>query len=596
MNLKLKPDHVTQVPISKLRADPHQPRQTFDKASLTELAESLKAGVEIPLKVRADGVVVDGERRLRAAKIAGIKSLPCLLDARTDELALSAAQLTTSAQREQLGPMDIAEFLVGLQKRQKKSMTELAAALAKRGIKQIGHSKLTQYIRLTELPKWAQGMLRAGTLSESAAYEILPAVGLPDVLETVEESVHQAIDYAGSVIAKEVRDDVATAMIQHGINLHQKKGKPEEIRAFPLAPCHKCDWFRRVGATELCFNAKEFAAKQANALALVAQKDAEAAAAEKKSKSAGSAPPAVDPTDPKAAPPRTLPAVKSLPDVVNLQRVDRISYEALVDAKFDKTECQTCPHRRKGAQHKIELDYCFFVPCFHRKSDEARKDKNRDEKLAEYLDKWLRPRLGEYIQQDIKLNDRSSFHLRLVLWLASGLFTIRHNGGYVDRRIGPTGNAGEAWLKQWRLRNYEQLFDLDLLPDAIAVNTLAGHALFALAPTQLRFIAQLRNFPIETYRIDADYLALKRRPGLLELANIAGVPIVNGMSVGEIKALLLEADAVEKIGCPNDIARAYSAPRDDMADPADPIFEEDEDGEVDNALHEAAGSIVAGQE
>ena len=84
--IRIQAGRVADLPLSALVADPDQPRKQFGDASLKELAESLKSrGVLTPLVVRAADkagkfIVVDGERRMRAAKTAGLKKVPVILE------------------------------------------------------------------------------------------------------------------------------------------------------------------------------------------------------------------------------------------------------------------------------------------------------------------------------------------------------------------------------------------------------------------------------------------------------------------------------------------------------------------------------------
>ena len=75
--------HVLQLPAAEIRPNPRQPRRVFDEAGLRELAASIRAhGVLQPLTVRrtAEGwELIAGERRLRASRLAGLETVPCIL-------------------------------------------------------------------------------------------------------------------------------------------------------------------------------------------------------------------------------------------------------------------------------------------------------------------------------------------------------------------------------------------------------------------------------------------------------------------------------------------------------------------------------------
>ena len=88
---------VRYIPINDIRPNPQQPRRRFDSESLQELAASIAAyGILQPLTVRQQGGVyqlVAGERRWRAARIAGLRQVPCLLARVAEEAAALLAQL-----------------------------------------------------------------------------------------------------------------------------------------------------------------------------------------------------------------------------------------------------------------------------------------------------------------------------------------------------------------------------------------------------------------------------------------------------------------------------------------------------------------------
>ena len=99
---------VRYIPINDIRPNPQQPRRRFDSESLQELAASIAAyGILQPLTVRQQGAVyelVAGERRWRAARIAGLRQVPCLL-ARVDEEDAALLALIENLQRRDLDYM-----------------------------------------------------------------------------------------------------------------------------------------------------------------------------------------------------------------------------------------------------------------------------------------------------------------------------------------------------------------------------------------------------------------------------------------------------------------------------------------------------------
>jgi ParB family chromosome partitioning protein len=125
------------LPTDQIEADPEQPRRTFDDAAIGELAASLREhGVLQPLVVRrrADGagyVVVAGERRLRAARLAGLAEVPCMVLAGDSLRDARLAQLAENLQREDLAPIEEAHAVARLAEVEGLTHDELARRLGK---------------------------------------------------------------------------------------------------------------------------------------------------------------------------------------------------------------------------------------------------------------------------------------------------------------------------------------------------------------------------------------------------------------------------------------------------------------------------------
>lgn len=126
------------LPVDALEADPEQPRRAFDPEALGELAESVRAqGVLQPLIVRRHPehsgrfVVVAGERRLRAARMAGLTEVPCMVLAGDSLRDARLAQLAENLQREDLSPMEEALAVVRLAEVDRLSQEDLARRLGK---------------------------------------------------------------------------------------------------------------------------------------------------------------------------------------------------------------------------------------------------------------------------------------------------------------------------------------------------------------------------------------------------------------------------------------------------------------------------------
>jgi len=159
-----------EIDISKIESGSNQPRQFFDKKELQGLADSIiSVGIIEPLIVRpkADGYeIVAGERRWRAAKIAGLKKVPAIIRNLTDEEVREIA-LIENIQREELNPIEEAAAFKELIDQHRLRQDDLA--------KRIGKSRaaVTNALRLLRLPEMVQKYLINGELSAGHARALL---------------------------------------------------------------------------------------------------------------------------------------------------------------------------------------------------------------------------------------------------------------------------------------------------------------------------------------------------------------------------------------------------------------------------------------
>lgn len=170
------------VPIRSISANPFQPRSDFDPETLQELATSLKNhGMLEPLLVRADPSkqtsyqLIAGERRLRAAKAAGLEQVPVLVHEATDQELLEIA-IVENVQREDLNPIEEAQAYRRLMQASAAAGTTLTQqeVADKVGKSRVGVANL---LRLLDLPVYIQESIQAGKLSQGHG-KIL--AGLPE--------------------------------------------------------------------------------------------------------------------------------------------------------------------------------------------------------------------------------------------------------------------------------------------------------------------------------------------------------------------------------------------------------------------------------
>ncbi len=165
----------SRLPVEAIEQNPYQPRKTFDGEELASLCASIRThGVLQPLVVRQVGErdqLVAGERRLRAARDAGLHSVPVNIVDFNDQQVLEAA-LVENIQRSDLNPIEKAQGFKEYLTRYHMTHEQLAARLG------LGRATITNLVALLELPAELQDSVRVGQLSTGHA-KILKGVNDP---------------------------------------------------------------------------------------------------------------------------------------------------------------------------------------------------------------------------------------------------------------------------------------------------------------------------------------------------------------------------------------------------------------------------------
>lgn len=158
------------LPVEDVGPNPFQPRTRFDDTALQELAASIKAsGVLQPVLVRRQGdgyQLVAGERRLRAAQLAGLEKIPAILK-QVDDRQMMELALIENIQREDLNPIDEAKAYKALVTTVGLTHDQLSQRVGKQ------RSSITNALRLLSLPVEVQEMVSRGTLSAGHARALL---------------------------------------------------------------------------------------------------------------------------------------------------------------------------------------------------------------------------------------------------------------------------------------------------------------------------------------------------------------------------------------------------------------------------------------
>ena len=165
---------IQELPLDQIMPNRYQPRREFADWELAELAESVKQnGLLQPILVRRKGdgffETIAGERRLRAAKLAGLRSIPAIVRNSTDEQSMELA-LVENLQRKDLNPMEAARAYHRLINEFAITQDTVAQRLGK------DRSSIANLVRLVNLPNEIQVLVESGAISTGHAKVIL---GLP---------------------------------------------------------------------------------------------------------------------------------------------------------------------------------------------------------------------------------------------------------------------------------------------------------------------------------------------------------------------------------------------------------------------------------
>lgn len=163
---------VNEISLEKIVANPNQPRKNFDQAALEELAASIKEhGVIMPIVVNkeVDGkhMIIAGERRFRAAKIAGIETIPAVVKDYS-EREVEEISLIENLQREDLNPIEAAAAMKKLMDDYKLTQEDLASRIGK------SRPAIANTLRLLTLTEEVIALIRDGKLSSGHARALVP--------------------------------------------------------------------------------------------------------------------------------------------------------------------------------------------------------------------------------------------------------------------------------------------------------------------------------------------------------------------------------------------------------------------------------------
>lgn len=204
---------ISTIPLKKIVANPYQPRKEFDNEALEELAQSIRQqGVITPVTVRKmpDGTyqLIAGERRCRAAQLAGLKEVPAYVRVATDNQMMEMA-LVENIQRENLNAMEVALAYKALIEECRLTHDQLSEKVGK------NRSTITNYLRLLNLPAETQLALSNDQISMAHARAL---AGVEDVTLHLE---------------------ILHAIIDRHLSVHQAEEMAKNAKKKPMAPVAK---------------------------------------------------------------------------------------------------------------------------------------------------------------------------------------------------------------------------------------------------------------------------------------------------------------------------------------------------------------------
>ena len=235
---------VASIPIADIHPNPLQPRTVFDAAHLNELSNSIEThGIIQPLLVRRKGAsyeLIAGERRLRAAKLAGLVEVPAIVQDYADDRILEIA-LIENIQREDLNPMETAQALERLHTEMNLSHEEIAARTGK------DRTTITNLIRLLRLPQAVQLLVAERRLSMGHARAILGLTNPELQLQLAEKAAAVQTEPVARSPARMRRGRMDERRLPAAITGTEVRCRARTEAAF--SPASRSHWREMVGLT-----------------------------------------------------------------------------------------------------------------------------------------------------------------------------------------------------------------------------------------------------------------------------------------------------------------------------------------------------------
>lgn len=215
--------NILELELKVIKLNPTQPRKVFDDKKIKELSESIKKnGIIQPILVRKKDEnyeIIAGERRYRAAKLAGLKTVPAILKDTDDKLSLELA-IIENIQRENLNPLEEGLAYETLIQKYSYTQEELAKNLGKK------RSTISNTLRLLKLPEEIKEMIVEGEIKEGHARAILALIDESSMLKLSKKIIEEnmSVRKTEEIVKEEKKNKIAKKNI-----LEEKTIEIEEI-------------------------------------------------------------------------------------------------------------------------------------------------------------------------------------------------------------------------------------------------------------------------------------------------------------------------------------------------------------------------------
>lgn len=573
MATKLQAGRVLSLGLDEIQPDPLQPRKAFLEKPLEDLAANIKVrGIKTPIKIRrAAGrdekpYIIDGERRWRAAAIAGLEAVPCVLDDESDPADLVIDQVVANNLREGLTELEIAGVFARLRD-EGRGPTQIVEHLKRHGL-EYSRSHVSNTLRLLELPDWAKALLEQGKIGAAHARSILRTKDYPAWEQVARSKIEGNLKEYGEVTVDDVEHCVSDALrsnaarsLDFDANFNWKnvcKGCKHLVTV-------KTAWG---GKSSFCLDVAQFERKNAEA-------QSKAAEVEKQQANTPVKPAAVDPAQVKPKNIKTnedghLDLVKT-----------RLDYKRLDQAKFDTKACDDCPHKRTGVQGiggqlVGPIEICTLPVHFAKLELAANREVARRERFKEALDEQLLP----YLQERVGDPDRATVRLAILAYLAVGepVSGKKPNiNGHIPRVY---RSFSMPTLEQrgcsviWNLTQALEAFHVERAGED-PLRHLIRIALPLLHHEQRRELAHFMGVQLtDFYRPTEDIAKLYRKAELVDVidpsAKLTGWnPPLNSRPVSELQTMFVEGGTTP----PENIVAIWESPIRNIHDDVDELGE-----------------------